>query len=216
MAQFTFNATAETISKNTGAGKKVQSGLQLLKIVDNAVIVDGKGNTCIDLTFENEAGGKAVVFHTCLAPTWSTGTENYDFAKTQNLVICAGIPTATTIPHTVTRKGAPVACSQVEGLTGKTLWVSIGIRKDVDMNNVETESYVIYDFATEDFKTADQVLTGVPGNKDLLYVGKDSSTAKHKEAKAMGTLKKPAMNNNAETPAPAAAAVAPVQANLFS
>ena len=190
MAAFTFNATAETIGQSsTGTGKKIYSGLHELTIVDNAVIVDGKGNPCLDLTFENEAGGKAVVFHMCLTPTWTTGTENYDFAKTQNLVVCAGIPTATTAPHKVTRKGAEQACETVVGLTGKKLLVSIGIKKDVNLNNVETESYVIYDFATLDGKTADQVLTNVEGDASKLYVGKESSTPKHKEAKAMGTLR---------------------------
>ena len=207
-------------ANQTASGKKIKSGLTLVKIISATTYNDGSGNPRVNLKIENEEGGKAVIFSHPIAELWTTGSKNSGYRAWNQLLVAASVTDFTANPVKVKVGKKEVDGHELPGLCGGTVLMGLTIEIDVNLSNTKVERYLLRTCYDSLGRTGEQAEKNLPATPAKHFVPEDKITDDYAAAKAAGTLivedfGKTSAPAQGTTPAPVATPAQPA-AGMFS
>lgn len=214
---FKFELDTEAAAKNGSGNGKLKSGVHDVIIKGIFLGSTKSGNNTIDIALETTEGQKAVIFGMCIDKTWTTGSENVNYAKWNELALIAGIREGKLAPQDRKMGGATIQADAFVEATGKK--VKMAIQENFDAyNNEVKDTYVLVQTFGAEGHTVSEKGENKPAERFKTFEVKPWYTPAYKVAEEAGTLKKSTSSTTsapeAEVEAPAAAAPS-VAAPLF-
>ncbi len=124
------------VAGNASRGGRMVTGVYKVEIVKALLAKTDNGNNILDLELRSENGEVGFINRLCIDEKWSSGSENLDFKRWQELAACAGMQSLTTYDTTRITKAGEIAVKGIQELTGKVVNVAVYQEHDV-YNNEE-------------------------------------------------------------------------------
>jgi len=122
------------VAANASKGGRISTGVYKVEIVKPFVYKTKKGNNAIDLELRSENGEVGFINGLCIDAKWTSGAENFDYPRWQELAASAQMQTLTLAPMTRKTKDGDVEAKVISELVGKTVNVAVYEEKDVYQN----------------------------------------------------------------------------------
>ena len=134
MAELGFSLDLD-IAANASKGGRITTGVYKVEIVKAFVYKTEKGNNVIDLELKSENGEVGFINMLCIDKAWTSGAENFDYPRWQELAASAQMQALTTSPMKRKGKDGEVDALVINELMGKT--VNVAVYEELDVYNNE-------------------------------------------------------------------------------
>ena len=124
------------IAGNASKGGRIVTGVYKVEIVKALLAKTENGNNILDLELRSENGEVGFINRLCIDEKWTSGSENLDYKKWQELAACAGMQSLTTFKTTRKTGKGEIEVLGIKELTGKVVNVAVYNEHDV-YNNEE-------------------------------------------------------------------------------
>ena len=135
-------------AKSASKGGRIDTGIYDVTIEKAYVYDSKKGDKMLDLELRSKDGEVGFINRICIAPTWSTGSENFGYNLIQELAGVVGANTFTAVATTRKRMDAEEPANSIQELVGKTLKVAVYTKFDVYENKERKELQLSASFFT--------------------------------------------------------------------
>ena len=191
---FTFQLDESAAKAAAGGG--IKTGVFKLRVNAVAFEEDKKGNPRVNVYLQDpETSARAVVFGMCIAPKWTTGSDNSDYSKWQEFAQIVGMQTGAMAPmEVVTNKaGNKQTMTCFTECTGKI--VNVALQETLDIQSQgknagqETNDKRVYRTFFEDGKSLAEKATNTEAKSIEVIRGslKAYETKAYKARKAGGS-----------------------------
>ena len=202
MAELSFNLDL-AVAANASQGGRIGTGVYSVEIVKAFVYKSANGNNLIDLELKSENGEVGFINNLCIDAKWSSGSENFDYPRWQELAASASMQSLTTSPMKRTTKEGEVDALVINELMGKKIQVAVYEEFDV-YNNTERKTLKISNSFLADGRSVAEAQAKKPAER----INKIGDRLEAFETKAYKTWKATGGTPTASTPATPAAAPA--------
>ncbi len=110
-----------------GGMGRMLTGIYSMIIVRGWEDKTSNGDTILNLELENSEGQRAFIFNLCTEEKWSTGKENFMFARVMELFAVLDVTTISYYKDTIVQKDKKVKIKAIKELKGKKLKMAVQI-----------------------------------------------------------------------------------------
>ncbi len=152
------------IAAKQSQGGRLATGVYEVEIVKNYLHKTDNGNNVLDLELRSKNGEVGFVNRLCIDATWSSGAENFDYPKWQELAASCQMQTLTTFASKRNTKDGEIDALSIKELTGKVIQVALYQEFDV-YNNEETVKLKIANTFLADGRSITEAQAGKPAER---------------------------------------------------
>jgi len=161
--ELSFNLDLD-IAASASQGGRITTGVYSVEIIKAYIYKSTKGNNLIDLEFRSENGEVGFVNGLCLDAKWSSGAENFDYPRWQELAASVGMKTLTKAPMTRKTKDGEVQAEVISELMGRKVQVAVYEEFDVYQNK-ETKKLKLSNTFLADGRSVAEAQAKKPADK---------------------------------------------------
>jgi|LGVF01.1.fsa_nt_gb hypothetical protein len=173
------------VAGNASKGGRIVTGVYKVEIVKALLAKTENGNNILDLELRSENGEVGFINRLCIDEKWTSGSENLDYKRWQELAACAGMQSLTTFKTTRKTGKGEIEVLGIKELTGKVVNVAVYQEHDV-YNNEEKISLKLSNTFLASGQSVTEAQTKKPADR-ILKVGErlaDFHTAAYKNWKS--------------------------------